>query len=111
MNSKFPKHLWADEAAIINALITSIFREGLAISVFDGEEFSLKRSTVRADIQKEVMATDMTTFVLRDMEGNKKGWFLLIHGNRCDVISDFSDNETCERIWKRVEPTVDYHAR
>lgn len=103
----FPSYLWEDECQIINALITSIFREGLVISVFDGEEYALKRSSVRSEIQKEVAATDETTFVVRDTEGRRHGFFWLIHGNRGDVLTDYTANEVCERICQRVLPTIE----
>lgn len=104
----FPEYMWHDETQVINALITSIFREGLSISVYDGMEYAIRRSTVRKDIQKEVAATDETTIVIHDMEGNRKGAFWLIHGNRAHVITDYTDNEVCNRIYNRVEPTVEY---
>lgn len=89
-----------DEREIINALVTAIFRQGLSISVSDG----VKRSTNRDHIMRDAGITDHTVFTLSD----GAGWFSLIHGNRCDVISDYSDNEVCNLIWDLVKPTVEY---
>ncbi|MCG7629041.1 hypothetical protein MHM88_14615 [Epibacterium sp. MM17-32] len=104
----FPTWLWRDEAEIINALITACLKRGFMISVFDGEEWAVKKSTKRAEIQKEVAATDETTFRVRDAEGEYVGFFWLIHGNRAHVVSDHTANEICEAIWEEIEPVIDH---
>lgn len=104
----FPDHIREDEAKIIDALITAALNRGLTISVNDGEEWALRESTDRHAIQKEVAATDVTFFQLRNADGKKVGWFDCIHGNGCDVIHDYTDNEVCKAIWKEVEPLTDW---
>lgn len=104
----FPTYLWRDEAEIINALITACLKRGLKISVHDGTEWALKQSTDRAAIQKEVAATDETSFRIRDAEGEYAGFFWLIHGNRAHVVADHSDNEICNEIWDEIEPVTEY---
>lgn len=104
MTKNFPEWMWHDEAEIIDALISSIFLEGLSITVYDGEGSTLFKATDRDLIQMHVAATDETTFIL----GEDTGFFWMVHGNRCDVISDFADNDICNRIWERVESTADY---
>lgn len=93
-----------DEEQIAKELVTAILHEGLNISVSDG----VKHSTDRDQIMEDAGVTDETMFILYDFLGNRKGWFLLIHGNRCDVISNFTDNEICNEIWELVQPTVEY---
>jgi hypothetical protein len=103
----FPSYLWNDEAQIINRIITEVLNRKCVISVHNGEEWSVKKSSDRKAIQKEVAATDITQFRVRDAEGQYAGWFMLIHGNRTDVLSDYSDNEFCEEIWQAIKPTVE----
>lgn len=105
----FPTYLWRDEAEIINALITAILKRDLTISVNDGVDWPVKLSTDRAAIQKEVAATDETTFEIRDAERARKGFFWLIHGNRAHVVSDYTNNELCNEIWNEIEPVVERH--
>lgn len=105
MRKNYQEHVSVIEREIISALISAIFREGLSISVSDG----VKRSIDRQRIEGDIAACDTTELVLyKDRE--KVGWVLLVHGNKGDVISDYTYNEVCSRIWDRVEPSVDYWA-
>ena len=111
----FPDHANKTEAKIINKIITSALKNGYSISVFDGEDYSLLRSTTRKEIKAECFATDETTLIFHKGEypDNKgwvvvsdyKGWVWLIHGNSYDVISDYSDNPEIEEILK---PAMQY---
>ncbi len=102
----FPAYMWKSEVLIIKALIREILKRDLSISVYDGEEYPVKRSKDHLEIQRNVAATDETQFRVRDAEGNQVAWFLLIHGNWGDVISDCTDNELTEEITAAIEPTV-----
>lgn len=108
MDNHFPEWLHKSEAAIIDGLITAILNRGYLISVFDGEEYSVKRSADRELIQKETAATCDTTYVLRTTDGVRVGFFWMIHGNHCDVISDYSDSPTFDAIWNEIEPLTDW---
>jgi len=94
------------EAQIIDKIITSALRGGYSISVFDGEEFAIRRSTSRKAIEAECFATDETSLIFHKGEyPDNKGWVWLIHGNSYDVISDYSDNPEIEEILK---PAIKY---
>lgn len=96
------------EGRIASALVAAILSQGLTISVNDGEEWSVKRSTDRATIFAELFATDQDTIVARNAEGAKLGWFMLIYGNDgYDVISDYSANDWSESIWEGLQPIMD----
>jgi hypothetical protein len=107
MKHNFPEWIHPAEAAIIDGLITAILNRGLTISVYDGEDYALKRSADRELIQKETAATYNTTYLLRTTDGVRVGFFWLVHGNHCDVIFDYSDGPTFDAIWNEIEPLVE----
>jgi len=92
------KHVPANEAAICYAVAASAVKRGLLVSVYDGEEWSLKLSSCLDAIGEVVGITDETTLLFRDpaalvdCQPRRVGKVLLVHGNGADVISDYSDN-------------------
>lgn len=102
----FPSYMWKSEATIINRLISEILQRGLLISVYDGEEWAVKKSSDRAEIQRNTAATDETYFRVCKADDTTVGTITLIHGNWSEVISDHTDNETMGSIMKAIEPTV-----
>lgn len=82
----------AEERAVVNRVIRAALSVGLNISVFDGEEWSLKASSDYAAITAEVAATDQTTLRFRDASKKLLGSIYLVHGNGDEVISDHTDN-------------------
>lgn len=91
------------------ALVTACLKRGFAISVSDGEDWPVKRSTNKAEVLAVLFSTDEDVIVIRTKDGEKAGWFQLIYGNDgYDVVSDYSANDTCEAIWKEVlQPLCD----
>ena len=81
------------EMRICNRLVRNALAKGYLISVYDGEEFALKRSASYAAIKSAMFSTDSDQLVFRRADGTKAGVVLLIYGNGEDVISDYSDNE------------------
>ena len=98
----FPEHSdrphLQPEREIISRVITSALKAGYMVSVHDGEEYGVQRTTDRAKIEAECFATDATTFILRRPNGDRIGFVWFIHGNEWDVISDYSDNEETETV-------------
>ena len=100
MTDKFPD---PTEAKIINCLMDTILAAGFKIDVRDdygdGNE-PVEATTDKAAIQAETGATGETLFDVYDADDTARGWVLLIHGNHCDVISDYTDNETINALMK-----------
>lgn len=91
------------EKRMCTALVDGCLKRGYAISVSDGEDWPVKRSTDKAEIMAALFSTDEDVIVIRDSEGNKAGWFQMIYGNDgWDVVSDYSANPVCEAIWNEV---------
>ena len=104
----FPEYLWEDEACIIDAVITVALNRDYVITVYDGEEYVIKYCSDRETIQKEVAATDETLFKFYDKELNYRGFMYFIHGNRHDVVSDYSDRLEMKEIWEHIRPLVEH---
>lgn len=94
------QHLPQIEREIIEAVLDAVVARGLIVSIHDGEEWALKASDDLPAIKAAIGATDETTLRFRDpsrfADGGRVrtvGSVLLIHGNGCDVLSGWSDNE------------------
>jgi hypothetical protein len=87
------------EMPIARRLIRNALAKGYSVSVYDGEEWALKRSTDRAAIIEALASTDCDTLRFRDNAGNVIGSMLLIWGNDDDLISDYSDNDAMNTLF------------
>ena len=86
----------ADERAIVDRLIRAALERKYLVTLHDGEERVLSRSSSYDDITALIAATDMTvlTFFDTSIEGPAgKGRVILIHGNGEDVVHDYTDND------------------
>lgn len=85
------------ENRIMTKLVEAAFAAGYTISVNDGEDTILKRSSSLHDIMCNLRSTeDGDTFIIHagDRQTDKPlGWVQLIYGNDGhDVISDYTTN-------------------
>lgn len=94
------------EKKIIDAILLSAINFGYHISVSDGEEYTVVRSTDLIEIRPAIFTTDETTLMFRDMRdlerdgpaGRRIGTVLLVHGNGHEVISDHTDSSEIEAL-------------
>jgi hypothetical protein len=85
------------------ALVTACLARGFSVSVSDGEDWVVRRSTDKSIILEALFSTDEDVVAIYDRAGERAGWFRLIYGNDgYDVVSDFSANDVCEAIWDEV---------
>lgn len=97
------------EGSIALALVSAALERGFTVSVFDCEEWTVKRSTNKAEIVDALFTTDDDTIRLHTPEGERVGSFWLVYGN-CgyDVVSDYTANDACESIYNDViQPLAD----
>jgi hypothetical protein len=86
----YPDYLDPVEREIIDRIIKDVLAAGHTIWVEDGEEIALKRSTDYEAITAEIAATCETTLIIETPDGVGHIW--LIHGNGCDVVSDWTSS-------------------
>lgn len=78
------------ERRVIRAFVRSALADGCAISVYDGGDFCLKRSTSEKEIMGAIMSTDEDSLVV-SKDGKRIGSVYLVYGNDgYDVINDYS---------------------
>jgi hypothetical protein len=86
------------ERKIYSRIVKDALAGGYEISVFDGEEYPLKRSTSYKKIMDAGFSTDQDALVFFK-DGNRLGWVSLIYGNSgWDVISDYVANDEIEAL-------------
>ena len=93
------------ECKIISRIISAALKGGYSISVNDGEDTTLLRSTSRKEIEAECFATDETIlYFVRDFD--PKGCVWLVHGNDLDVITDHTDAVELDAILKPAQDWI-----
>jgi len=79
------KYCTLDEKKIVVQLVTTILSTNKSISVNDGEEWTLSKSTNKLDILKALNSTDHDLLRIRCAETNERlGWIILIWDNNYD---------------------------
>ena len=81
------------EARIARKIVKDALANGWTVSVYDGEEWTVKSSTDSRAILEAMCSTDSDVLRLRDASGESIGNIWLVWGNDEDVISDHSDSE------------------
>lgn len=86
------KYVPTSARRIAKGIVQAALDKGYAISVYDGEETTVKQSTDRKAVLDAMATTndDRLTFWLGDQ---RIGTAWLIYENDEDVLSDWSDNE------------------
>jgi len=79
-------------------LIKKALKENLVISVFDGEEWAVKKSNKYTDIKDAIESVEEAQIIVRNLQGDKIGWALIIPDLEPDeTIADCSHNpKMCE---------------
>ena len=113
MTNNLTKYATKGEARVARRLVRAALVQGWTISVNDGEETTVTRSTREREILDALCTTgeDIITIHL-PVRGKSGGTFWLIYGNAEDgseLISDHSDNENCDRL-ARIAYNEEAHA-
>lgn len=82
------------EAKIARKLLMDARAKGYLISVYDGEEWVVKKETSITIVMSALGSTDSDQLRFRDPNLTERGGYVgtvsLIYGNGCDVISDWT---------------------
>lgn len=94
------------EQFYVRKLVRNILSRGYTISVNDGEEWTVVDSRREDLILPALGTTDMDYIRFTDeLDYKNLGTFMLVYGNDPsgeEVISDYTDNRLCNRIWQEV---------
>lgn len=103
------------ERRVAERLVEAALRQGYALSVSDGEEWTVQRSRSAPEILGALATTDgdyvrlWTQDGATDGDGNAGmrtvGWFYLVYGNAEDgseLIADYAGRDICDALWEEV---------
>jgi hypothetical protein len=91
------------EGKIVGTVVREGLKRGWTVSVYDSEEWTLKRSTDRLAIMDALFTTDMDTIRFRDAEDNNMGFVFFVYGNSgYDVINDYAAGGPVEEMMEEV---------
>lgn len=76
------------------SLVKYALAKDMTVSVWDGEEWQVKRSTRYNDIIEAIESVEMAELRIRDAGGMIFGWAQIIDGLADDEsVADFTDND------------------
>jgi hypothetical protein len=82
------------ERKIINRLLRAALDAGYSVSVFDGEETTLRNSKRIVQIQAALATTGEDLLTITGRSGEMLGKIFLVYNGDEDVINDHSANDT-----------------
>ena len=109
--NNLPKYTNASDKRVLQRLVSEALALGHKVSVHDGEEFAVKRSTDFKEIIKGCASTGEDTIIIRDQNNEKLGSFYLIYdnGNEDDamvLIADYSANDFSDMLYNMVSSQI-----
>jgi hypothetical protein len=94
------------ERGVATRLVRAAIHAGYAVSVYDGEEYTVKRSRRERQILAALASTEEDWLVIRDSAGERLGSLRLIWGNEesgeC-LISDHTDKPEIEALYNAAQ--------
>lgn len=77
------------ERKIVGRLVTDLLAAGFSLSVNDGEEITVQKSTDADAIYAALSSTDQDYLYVHRPNDKREPWIRLVWGNDCCVISDY----------------------
>lgn len=91
------------EGKIARKLVSELLARGFSVSVNDGEEWTVNRSTDKAEIVGALFSTDEDIIRGFRADGQTIGMAYLVYGNDgYDVVNDYSTGKEMEQIMEEV---------
>ena len=79
------------EKQIVEKTVHTLTNQGYFLSVWDGEEFAIRRASDAKGVIAAMMQTEEDTLRVLDGEGKRVGFVYFVYGNDgWDVICDYS---------------------
>jgi hypothetical protein len=95
-----------EEAVYARRLVRKALEAGYSLSVNDGEEITVRRSTDRMTVLEAMATAGMDRIYFHNAEGKVLGSFLLVYQNGAgdELIADYTDNGPTEALYREVCP-------
>lgn len=90
------------ERANIRKLVKVALEDGCVISVYDGEEWCLKKASSVDEVMKSIQSTDCDTLRLRKNNEIVGNVFCMYGNSAEEVFADWSDNEVVNGYMERI---------
>lgn len=89
-------------------LVIYAIAKNCTVSVWDGEEWQVKRSTNFDAVVDAIESVEEAEIVIRDIEGNKEAWILVGAFGLADdeTVMDHSDNKFMQQWSAEYDKTV-----
>jgi hypothetical protein len=94
------------ERGVATRLVRAAIHAGYTVSVYDGEEYTVKRSRRERQILEALASTGEDTLVFRDDAGERIGSAWLIWGNEEsgeELIADHTDKPEIEALYNAAQ--------
>ena len=89
------------ERGVATRLVRAAIHAGYTVSVYDGGEYTVKRSRRERQILAALATTEIDTLVIRDSAGERLGALMLIWDNDPtgeELIADYTDKPEIEAL-------------
>lgn len=103
IHTDYIENTTATERGIVTRLLRAALANGYTVSVYDGEEWTLRNSKRIVQIMAALATTGEDVLQFRDSEGFSIGKVWLIWGNDEDLISDHSDSDTISSLVRHAQ--------
>lgn len=112
MMENLPEYCNTDDRRFVHALISELLSANCTVSINDGEEDCLERSSDLVQILNALSSTGEDVVTPLDVDGNELGWFYLIYDNGSEnepmvCCSDYLANEFCESVWQKLDAQLE----
>jgi hypothetical protein len=92
------------EKGIAKRVVRAAIAAGYTVSLWDGGEYTVKRSSKLSEIVGAMFTVDEESLEIRDAEGGLIGTVWMVYGNDgFDAINDFTATETMEKLLRDAD--------
>ena len=105
MTNDLTKYTTPGEARVARKLVKALLARELSVSVYDGEEWTVKKSRSYRAIVDALATTGEDMLRVYAPTADRLGSFVLIYGNDPsgeELIADHTDNAFCDSVYRAV---------
>lgn len=93
-----------EEAVVARRLVRKALEAGYSLSVHDGTETTVRKSTDRMTVLKAMATTGQDYLIVYSAEGIRLGSLMLVYqsGPGDELIADYTDNEEMDLLYRQA---------